>query len=181
MVWHFGGLLPSDDKGSRKKCILGVDKCEIQLNRVAIYVTILTNTADNDPYGKFSHLSLQSLSSSCDKIPPPKPSSPFLPPLQAEFFLVPIYGECYLWRAVQQLGSKAAITNTNTWFLSALDHIMNDLPYWNRTQGRDHLWVFPGARGPHIFKDWKKHIRWVSTKVCLVVFGIVLTSVGSTL
>ena len=32
-------------------------------------------------------------------------------------------------------------------------------PWWNRTQGRDHFFVFAGARGPHIFKDWKKHIK----------------------
>ena len=26
-------------------------------------------------------------------------------------------------------------------------------------QGRDHLFVFAGARGPNIFRDWKLHIR----------------------
>lgn len=28
---------------------------------------------------------------------------------------------------------------------------------WAR--GRDHFFVFAGARGPHIFKDWKRHIK----------------------
>mmetsp|Transcript_36753 Transcript_36753/g.87321 ORF Transcript_36753/g.87321 Transcript_36753/m.87321 type:complete len:263 (+) Transcript_36753:866-1654(+) len=37
--------------------------------------------------------------------------------------------------------------------------IIHDHPYWNRTQGRDHVFVFAGARGPHIFKDWKRIIK----------------------
>lgn len=70
-------------------------------------------------------------------------------------------------------------------FLKAMKTIINDQPYWNRTQvrvfrtlclhhqssrgrrlltscslqGRDHVFVFAGARGPHIFKDWKRVIK----------------------
>eukprot|EP00873_Tetraselmis_striata_P033273 jgi/Tetstr1/453537/TSEL_040505.t1 len=81
-----------------------------------------------------------------------------LDPEEAEFFYVPIYGECYLFRANRLLG-KAGLENTNKWFHKAMKMVINDHPYWNRTQGRDHVFVFAGARGPHIFKDWKKVIK----------------------
>lgn len=81
-----------------------------------------------------------------------------LDPAEADFFYVPIYGECFLFRENQQSG-KDAMRNTNLWFRKALGIIVKDYPYWNRTQGRDHIWTFPGARGPHIFKDWKRNIK----------------------
>jgi hypothetical protein len=74
-----------------------------------------------------------------------------LDPEEAEFFFVPIYPECYLFRENQRAG-KDALRNTNRWFRSMLQIVTHQLPYWNRTQGRDHVFVFAGARGPHIFQ-----------------------------
>jgi hypothetical protein len=74
-----------------------------------------------------------------------------LDPEEAEFFYVPIYPECYLFRVNQRAG-KDALRNTNRWFRSMLQIVTHQLPYWNRTQGRDHVFVFAGARGPHIFQ-----------------------------
>lgn len=48
---------------------------------------------------------------------------------------------------------------TNGWFLRALREVTHAYPHWNRTQGRDHLFVFAGARGAKIFADWRKHVR----------------------
>ena len=79
-------------------------------------------------------------------------------PEEADFFYVPIYGECYLFRENQRSG-REAMSNTNKWYRRALHILVHDHPYWNRTQGRDHIWTFPGARGPHIFKDWKRNIK----------------------
>ena len=79
-------------------------------------------------------------------------------PEEADFFYVPIYGECYLFRENQK-SSREAMPNTNKWYRKALSIVVKDYPYWNRTQGRDHIWTFPGARGPHIFKDWKRNIK----------------------
>lgn len=79
-------------------------------------------------------------------------------PAEAEFFFVPIYPECYLFRANQMYG-KEGLSLTNKWYLEALRIVTHQHPWWNRTQGRDHFFVFAGARGPHIFKDWKKHIK----------------------
>lgn len=81
-----------------------------------------------------------------------------LDPDEADFFYIPIYGECYLFRENQRSG-RDAMSNTNRWFRKALNIVVKETPYWNRTQGRDHIWTFPGARGPHIFKDWKRNIK----------------------
>ena len=67
---------------------------------------------------------------------------------------MPIYTECYLFRANQQHG-KEGLSVTNKWFHEALRIVTHENPWWNRTQGRDHFFVFAGARGPHIFKDWQ--------------------------
>ena len=80
-------------------------------------------------------------------------------PEEAEFFFVPIYGECYLFRETQNSGTNNAMKVTNLWYRDALKTIQTEHPYWNRTDGRDHVWSFPGARGPHIFRDWKKLIK----------------------
>ncbi|KAK9812939.1 hypothetical protein WJX72_006050 [[Myrmecia] bisecta] len=80
-------------------------------------------------------------------------------PAEAEFFLVPLYGECRLFRSIQQMGRDAAFKDTNLWFKRAMAIVMQEHPFWNRTQGRDHVFIFPGARGPHIFRDWKQYIK----------------------
>jgi len=36
--------------------------------------------------------------------------------------------------------------------------IIRQQPWWNRTEGRDHIFVFPGARGPTIFNEWQSQI-----------------------
>lgn len=35
---------------------------------------------------------------------------------------------------------------------------MQRLPYFRRSGGRDHLFVFPSGRGATVFRDWKQHI-----------------------
>ncbi|KAK3270001.1 hypothetical protein CYMTET_21581 [Cymbomonas tetramitiformis] len=66
-------------------------------------------------------------------------------PDEAEFFFVPIYGECFLFRE-NQLAGKQALANTNRWYRKALSILWHDYPMWNKTQGRDHIFVFAGAR-----------------------------------
>lgn len=80
-------------------------------------------------------------------------------PQSADFFFVPAYGECYLYRAAQQLGAAKGLDDTNLWFRRLHANLSADRPWWNRTEGRDHVFVFPGARGPNIFKDWKRTIK----------------------
>ena len=82
-----------------------------------------------------------------------------LDPLEAEFFYVPVYGECKLFENIATLGAKKGLQETNAWWLEAIKLVTDQYPFWNRTQGRDHVFTFAGARGPHIFKDWKRHIK----------------------
>ena len=72
-----------------------------------------------------------------------------LDPAEAEFFFVPIYGECFIFRAIQQKGSKEGFKEANAFYLEGLRAVREQWPHWNRTQGRDHVFVFAGARGPH--------------------------------
>jgi hypothetical protein len=78
-------------------------------------------------------------------------------PSEATMFFVPIYGECYLWQyeMLKRENRVKSYELTNALYLEALDIVRNKHPYWNRTLGRDHIFVFPGARGPTIFSDWQ--------------------------
>jgi len=69
-------------------------------------------------------------------------------PEQADMFFVPVYGECFLWQheMLRHESRDVAYTATNTFFLEALSMITHNYPWWNRTQGRDHIFVFPGVR-----------------------------------
>ena len=81
-------------------------------------------------------------------------------PDRADFFLVPVYGECFLWQYVmpKKKGREYSFGLTNQLYLDALN-IIKQYPYWERSGGRDHVFVFPGARGPTIFQDWEEHIK----------------------
>ena len=78
----------------------------------------------------------------------------------ADFYFVPVYGECFLWQyeMLKKQGREKSFDLTNQLYLDALN-IIKQYPYWNRSGGRDHIFVFPGARGPTIFKDWEQHIK----------------------
>ena len=81
-------------------------------------------------------------------------------PDRADFFLVPVYGECFLWQyeMLKKKGREYSFGLTNQLYLDALN-IIKQYPNWERSGGRDHVFVFPGARGPRIFQDWGEHIK----------------------
>eukprot|EP00899_Mesostigma_viride_P009806 jgi/Mesvir1/18827/Mv11428-RA.1 len=82
-------------------------------------------------------------------------------PDAADFFFVPIYGECFLWswEMLRKETREKSFDNTNKFFLEALAVVKQQFPYWNRTEGRDHIFSFPGARGPTIFEEWESQIK----------------------
>ena len=51
-----------------------------------------------------------------------------------------------------KINGKKGKSTTNRWYLDALKIIQQQHPWYNRSNGRDHVWPFPGARGPHIFQ-----------------------------
>jgi hypothetical protein len=81
-------------------------------------------------------------------------------PEEADLFFVPQYGECFLWsrEMLRHENQGQAMEETNEYFLEVLSHVKGKWPYFNRTDGRDHVFVFAGARGPTIFRDWQKEI-----------------------
>jgi hypothetical protein len=81
-------------------------------------------------------------------------------PEEADLFFVPQYGECFLWsrEMLRHENQGQAMEETNEYFLEILSHVKGKWPYFNRTDGRDHVFVFAGARGPTIFRDWQKEI-----------------------
>ena len=81
-------------------------------------------------------------------------------PEEADFFFVPIYGECFLWswEMLRRENRAKSFEYTNTLYMELLGMIRTQHPWWNRTDGRDHVFVFPGARGPTIFNEWQHQI-----------------------
>ena len=81
-------------------------------------------------------------------------------PEEADFFFVPIYGECFLWQheMLRGDGHEKSFKLTNDFFNEALD-LVKAKGFWDKSGGRDHVFVFPGARGPTIFSDWRSKIR----------------------
>lgn len=57
-------------------------------------------------------------------------------PDKADLFFVPVYGECYLYRAAQQLGPQKGLDDTNGWFRNLTRILAEERPWWNRTQVR---------------------------------------------
>ena len=75
-------------------------------------------------------------------------------PELADFYLVPILLDCYvhdkLNRGVNFVRAAAMLNRAVT---AALDNIMAKYPHWSRTEGRDHVFVFPTERGPSLLSE----------------------------
>ena len=81
-------------------------------------------------------------------------------PAEADFFYMPVYAECFLWvkSALKKLPREQAFGETNALMLEALGIIRQE-GHWAKSGGRDHFFLWPGARGPTIFNDWEKEIK----------------------
>jgi len=80
-------------------------------------------------------------------------------PEDADFFFVPIYGECFLWswEMLRRENRAKSFELTNALYAELVTLIRRQT-WWNRTDGRDHVFVFPGARGPTIFNEWQHQV-----------------------
>eukprot|EP00123_Amoebidium_parasiticum_P014111 comp22336_c3_seq1/m.33218 comp22336_c3_seq1/g.33218 ORF comp22336_c3_seq1/g.33218 comp22336_c3_seq1/m.33218 type:complete len:462 (-) comp22336_c3_seq1:197-1582(-) len=81
-------------------------------------------------------------------------------PEEADFFYVPAYISCHFALFEHQLNE------TNLYMNNVLEHIRK-MPYWDRSQGRDHIWVMAHDRGASIYTDWVK----ISSSIFLVQNG----------
>jgi putative beta-1,4-xylosyltransferase IRX10 len=57
-------------------------------------------------------------------------------PELADFFYVPVYATCLVYRSFSQFPKYRFLVE------EVLKYIINEMPYWKRSQGRDHIWPF---------------------------------------
>ena len=72
-------------------------------------------------------------------------------PSKADFFYLPVYTTCDL--ITHQPNDVNRVGNN---FQKALDHIIQTYPYWNRTSGRDHVYLFAQGFAARLAGDWKR-------------------------
>eukprot|EP00899_Mesostigma_viride_P021878 jgi/Mesvir1/29692/Mv00927-RA.1 len=72
----------------------------------------------------------------------------------ADFYLVPVFTECYMLTQLQQgTDYYKVVEAVNKLFARTLDTIQSDHAYWSRTEGRDHVFIFPSERGAAVLKE----------------------------
>ena len=73
-----------------------------------------------------------------------------LDPWEADFFYVPVYSCCYLIN-----NHPNNLTKTGIFHKKLFNHIRTKYPYFNISQGRDHIWSFTQGFGAKLFGDWR--------------------------
>ncbi|CAI0395908.1 unnamed protein product [Linum tenue] len=68
---------------------------------------------------------------------------------EADFFFVPTYVKCV--RMMGGLNDK----EINQTFVK----VLSQMPYFRRSGGRDHIFVFPSGAGAHLFRSWATFIN----------------------
>lgn len=71
---------------------------------------------------------------------------------EADFFYVPIFTTCYLLTHLPN-----DVNRTGHFFETAMKTVMQDYPYWNRSDGRDHIFMFAQGFGARLAGDWRKY------------------------
>ncbi|KAF9972356.1 hypothetical protein BGZ73_004544 [Actinomortierella ambigua] len=70
-------------------------------------------------------------------------------PEDADFFLIPFLGANYLMHCHNQNGHRKSDCEIDQKYAAPMmDHIQNNLPYWNRSYGHDHIMFHPMDLGP---------------------------------
>lgn len=71
---------------------------------------------------------------------------------EADYFYIPIYTTCYL---ITNLPND--VNKTGKFFEQAMDIVINEYPYWNRSDGRDHIMMFAQGFGSRLSGDWQRY------------------------
>lgn len=72
-------------------------------------------------------------------------------PDEADFFYVPGWPKCML--DAPPNGAGVSPETLSKRYVA----VIRSLPYFQRSDGRDHIFLWPSGRGPTLFKDWKCH------------------------
>jgi len=73
-------------------------------------------------------------------------------PEEADFFYVPIYTTCDL---ITNQPNNLARVGVN--FKFAMRHVIEEAPYFNRSNGRDHVYLFAQGFSARLAGDWKEY------------------------
>ncbi|PXF41432.1 putative glucuronosyltransferase [Gracilariopsis chorda] len=71
-------------------------------------------------------------------------------PEQAHFFYVPIYTTCDLMKQPKEFDRVASN------FQNAMHWVTTRFQYWNRSEGRDHVYLFAQGNSARLAGDWQK-------------------------
>eukprot|EP00959_Pyramimonas_sp_CCMP1952_P139352 2916480-Pyramimonas_sp.AAC.1 len=84
-------------------------------------------------------------------------------PDMADFYLVPFPSKCYFNYVAGKNRQKM-----NMVFSDIVAHLRKDHPWWDRSAGRDHIFIFPSGIGASMVPDWK---HFMPDSVFLVAEG----------
>ncbi|PJF20128.1 Glycosyltransferase family 47 protein [Paramicrosporidium saccamoebae] len=93
---------------------------------------------------------------------------------QADYFLVPQYSTCYYHRCKVDHDPEVCRGKTAEYLTAILDHVEEEYPFWQRKQGRDHLFVFSWDWGVHVLgeKDESVARNRVASSIHLTLLGM---------
>ncbi|KAF9438391.1 hypothetical protein BGZ76_008171 [Entomortierella beljakovae] len=76
-----------------------------------------------------------------------------LNPEEADYFFIPFMGARYLNHCWFILREKSDCDVDDNYVLPMMRHIQQELPYWNRTDGQDHIMIHPLDRSVNYYKS----------------------------
>lgn len=72
----------------------------------------------------------------------------------ADYYVVPVMTECFISKKlIAGKDYNRAVNELNSLFETTLDQIQSLYPHWSRTEGRDHIFLFPSERGPSLLSE----------------------------
>ncbi|CDF40746.1 Glycosyltransferase, family GT47 [Chondrus crispus] len=77
-------------------------------------------------------------------------------PEEADFFYVPVYTTCDL--ITHQPND---VPRVGRHFAEAMDVVIRDYPYWNRSSGRDHVYMFSQGFSARLAGDWQRYANGI--------------------
>ncbi|CAJ0838320.1 17876_t:CDS:2 [Entrophospora sp. SA101] len=83
---------------------------------------------------------------------------------KADFFLIPFFGSCYLmncWDNNNWNWTKRCNVDDN-YAIPLMNHIIQDFPYWNRTNGKNHIMIHPMDHAS-LYYNTARHLMLNST------------------
>lgn len=79
-----------------------------------------------------------------------------LDPEEADFFYVPVYTTCDL--ITHQPND---VSRVGRHFAEAMEGVIRDYPYWNRSDGRDHVYMFSQGFSARLAGQWERYANGI--------------------